>query len=160
MGCWNWGSTLHKPEAESEVKVLVTQSCPTLCDPMDCSPPGSSVRGILQARILDRVAMPSSRGSSPPRDWAQVACTAGRFFTIWATQAWIWGPQILVPNSDPSSTYSVLYSVNIYIYILLSKYLLSVSLCVRTQYWAWQRKDSGYSQITPIQGINAWHNVL
>ena len=41
---------------------------PTLCDPMDCNPPGSSVHGILQERILERVAMPSSRGSSPPRD--------------------------------------------------------------------------------------------
>ena len=44
------------------------QSCPTLCDPMDCSPPHSSVHGILQARILEGVAMPSSRGSSRPRD--------------------------------------------------------------------------------------------
>ena len=44
------------------------QSCLTLCDPVDCSPPGSSVRGILQARILERVAMPSSRGSSSPGD--------------------------------------------------------------------------------------------
>ena len=49
---------------ESEVRVLVTQSCPTLCDPMDCSPPGSSVHRILQARILEWVAMPSSGGSS------------------------------------------------------------------------------------------------
>ena len=47
---------------------IVTQICPTLCDPMDCSPPGSSVRGISQARILGWVAMPSSRGSSQPRD--------------------------------------------------------------------------------------------
>ena len=46
----------------------VTQSCPTLCNPLDCSQPGSSVHGILQARILDRVAMPSSRGSSQPKD--------------------------------------------------------------------------------------------
>ena len=46
------------------------QSCPTACDPMDCSPPGSSVHGILQARILEWVAMPSSRGSSRPRDHA------------------------------------------------------------------------------------------
>ena len=45
-------------------KVLATQSCPTLCDPMDCSPPGSSVHGILQARILKCVAIPFSRGSS------------------------------------------------------------------------------------------------
>ena len=47
---------------------LLTQSYPTLCNPMDCSPPGSSVHGILQARILEWVAMPSSRGSSQPRD--------------------------------------------------------------------------------------------
>ena len=44
------------------------QSCPTLCDPVDCSPPGSSVRGILQARTLEWVAIPFSRGSSQPRD--------------------------------------------------------------------------------------------
>ena len=49
------------------------QSCPTLCNPMDCSPPGSSVHGILQARILEWVAMPSSRGSSQPRDWTHVS---------------------------------------------------------------------------------------
>ena len=54
-------------------------SCPTLCHPMDCSPPGSSVHGILQARILEWVAMPSSRGSSRPRDWTHISCTAGRF---------------------------------------------------------------------------------
>ena len=46
------------------VHAKLLQLCPILCDPMDCSPPGSSVRGILQARILEWVAMPSSRGSS------------------------------------------------------------------------------------------------
>ena len=51
-----------------ENKELVTHSCPTLCNPMDCSPPGSSVHGTLQARILEWVAMPSSRASSRPRD--------------------------------------------------------------------------------------------
>ena len=61
--------------------MLVTQLCPTLGDPMDCSPPGSSVRGTLQARILERVAMPSSRGSSWPRDRTWVSCIAGGFFT-------------------------------------------------------------------------------
>ena len=65
---------------------LVAQSCPTLCDPIDCSPPSSSVHGILQARILEWVAMPSSRGSSEPRDWTQVSCVAGGFFTISATR--------------------------------------------------------------------------
>ena len=50
------------------VYVKLLQLCPTLCDPMDCSPPGSSVRGILQAGILEWVAMPSSRASSRLRD--------------------------------------------------------------------------------------------
>ena len=65
--------------------MLVTQSCPTLCDPMDCSLPGSSVHEIFQARILEWVAISFSRGSSQPRDWTQVSCTADRFFTDWAT---------------------------------------------------------------------------
>ena len=68
--------------------VLVAQSCPILCNPTDCSPSGSSVLscGILQARILEWVAILFSRGCSWPRDWTQVSCTAGRFFTIWATR--------------------------------------------------------------------------
>ena len=67
-------------------KVLVTQSCPTLCDPMDCSPPGSSVHGILQARLLEWLTIPFSRESSQSRDWTQVPCIEGRFFTIWSTR--------------------------------------------------------------------------
>ena len=60
---------------------LVVQSCPTpLCDPMDYSLPGPSVHGILQARILEWVAMASSRGSSQHRDQTQVSCITGRFF--------------------------------------------------------------------------------
>ena len=53
---------------------------------MDCSPPGSSVHGILQAGILEWVAIPFSGRSSSPRDGTQVCCTAGRFFTVWATR--------------------------------------------------------------------------
>ena len=60
----------------------VAQSCLTLCDPMDCGPPGSSVHGIFQARILDWVAISFSRGSSQPRDQTQVSHIAGRRFTI------------------------------------------------------------------------------
>ena len=57
------------PPAQACVCVCsVAQTCPTLCDPMDGSPPDSSVHGILQARILEWVAMPSSRGSFQPRD--------------------------------------------------------------------------------------------
>ena len=63
----------------SEVKVA--QSCPTLCDPIDCI-----VHGILQARIMEWVAFPFSRGSSQPRDRTQVSHIAGGFFTSWATR--------------------------------------------------------------------------
>ena len=64
----------------------VSQSCLTLCDPVDCSPPGSSVHGILQARILEWIAISFYRGSSQPRDRTQVSCIAGRRFNLWATR--------------------------------------------------------------------------
>ena len=64
----------------------VTQSCPTLCNRMDCSLPGSSVYGIFQARILEWVAISFSRGSSRPRDRTWISLIAGRRFTIWATR--------------------------------------------------------------------------
>ena len=65
----------------SYVQAQWLQSCLTLCNPMNHSPPGSSVHGILLARILEWVAMPSSRGSSPHRVQTCVSCIAGRFFT-------------------------------------------------------------------------------
>ena len=68
------------------VKVLVAQLCPTLCDPLDYSLPGSSVHGISQVRILEWVAISFSRESSWPRDRTHVSCIAGRLFTIWATR--------------------------------------------------------------------------
>ena len=58
---------------KSTMLVLITHSCPTLCDPMDYSPPGSSVYGILQARILEWGAIPFSRGFSQPRDQTWVS---------------------------------------------------------------------------------------
>ena len=73
-----------RPWLEVKVKVLVAQSCLTLCNSMVCILTGSSVHGILQARILEWVAIPFSRGSSQPRDWTQVSCIAGRFFPVWA----------------------------------------------------------------------------
>ena len=63
-----------------------TQSCLTPCGPVDCGPPGSSVHGILQARMLEWAAVPSSRGSSPPRDGARVSyvsCTDRRILYHW-----------------------------------------------------------------------------
>ena len=66
-------------------KVLVAESCPPLWNPMGCKAPGSSVHGILQARVGDWVTIPFSKASSQPRDRTQVSCIAGGFFTIWAT---------------------------------------------------------------------------
>ena len=57
-----------------------------ICDPMDCSPPGSSIHGILQARILEWLSMPSSRGSSQARDQTKVSHITYGFFTVWATR--------------------------------------------------------------------------
>ena len=65
-------------------KCSVQFSCVWLCDPMDWSTLGSSVPGSLQARILEWVAIPFFRRSSPPRDWIRVSCIEGRFFTTWA----------------------------------------------------------------------------
>ena len=71
---------------------MLLQSCPTLCNAMDCSPPGSSVNGIVQARILECVAMPPSRGSCRPRDQTWLSCITGsflhsvRFFMHWPTR--------------------------------------------------------------------------
>ena len=82
----NWGTELilRCIYAESEVKVLVAQLCPTICNPMDCSLPGSSVHGILQAGTLEWVSISFSRGSSWLRDWMQVSCIARGFFITWA----------------------------------------------------------------------------
>ena len=68
----------------------VAQLCPILYDPMDCSPPGSSVHRILQASILEWDAIPFSWKSSQPRDRTQVSCIAVRFFTIWAIRETLW----------------------------------------------------------------------
>ena len=68
----------------TEVKVV--QSCPALCDPTYCSLPGSSAHGILQARILEWVAVSFSGESSQTRDRTQVSCITGRCFTVWATR--------------------------------------------------------------------------
>ena len=79
------GSWKRKPRKEVHA-VLNHFSRVRLCNPMDCSPPLPLSMGTVQARILEWVAMPSSRGSSQPRDQTQVSGTAGRFCTIWATR--------------------------------------------------------------------------
>ena len=74
--------TFHAKESESEV----AQSCPTVCDPVDCSPPGFSVHGILQARIRSGLPFPSPGESSRPRDQTQVSHISGRCFNLWTTR--------------------------------------------------------------------------
>ena len=64
----------------------VAQSCLILCDPMDCSLPGSSIHGIFQARVLEWGAISFSRGSSSPKDQTRVSHIVGRHFTVWATR--------------------------------------------------------------------------
>ena len=71
------------------VHAKLLQSCLTLCDRMDCNPPGSSIHGILQARILQWATMPSSRGSSWARDQTQVSyvsCISRQILYLWATK--------------------------------------------------------------------------
>ena len=81
-------SLISLPPENTVDTFFLHSSCPTLCDPLDCSPPGSSVQGIFQARIREWVAMSSARGSSRPRDGTRVSMSpalAGRFFTTSAT---------------------------------------------------------------------------
>ena len=99
MDKWAWRTTVHRvTKTQTWLKCfstqthtsmcvcLVTQLCPTLWDPMDCSPSVFSIHGDSPSRILEWVAMPSSRESSQPRDWTQVSCIAGGFFTDWTTR--------------------------------------------------------------------------
>ena len=74
LGGWKW----KKVKSLSRVR--------TLCDPMGCSLPGSSIRGVFQARILEWVSISFSRRASWPRDWTRVSRIVGRHFTIWATR--------------------------------------------------------------------------
>ena len=76
----------------------VAQLCLTLCDPMDCSLPGSSVHGIFQAVVLEWIAISFSSGSSRPRDGTQVSRIVDRRFTVWATRE-VCKPEILALSS-------------------------------------------------------------
>ena len=79
------------------------QLCPTLCDPMDCSLPGSSVHGISLARIQEQVAISFSRGSSWPRDWTHVSCIGRKILYLWAT----WEAHMTWTNHKSSGKYSL-----------------------------------------------------
>ena len=96
---------------------MLTPSCLTLCDPLDGSPPGSPVHGILQARILEWVAMPSSRGSSSPRDGTHISCISsiGRqilcYCDTWEAQRSPWSRCLSLSLSWQSSEYRKIQAV-------------------------------------------------
>ena len=121
-----------------KVKVLVAQLCPTLCHPQgDCSPLGSSVHVILQARILEWVAMPSSRGSSQPRDRTWVCCIAGRFLVVWTTR------------QGESATVSLFTWKSFLVSSLTVSYCLSLNFCSSWRpFWLLRVKRLVY-QCTP-----------
>ena len=109
------------------VCVSVAQSCPTLCNPTDYSPPGFSVHGILQARILKGIAIPFSRGTSQPRDRTLVSYIAGRFFTIWDIYIYI---HIYI--------YIYIYRQETWIWSLGQEYPLEEGTAVHTSILAWK----------------------
>ena len=111
----------------------VLQSCPTLCDSVDYRPPGSSVHGILQAGVLECIAVPSSRGSSQPRDGIHVSyisCIGGQ---ILYHQCHLGSPiQVIVINVSHSSLWS---SPSMYIYqeaVMLKSHVYSINRIYRT----------------------------
>ena len=110
-------------------------SCPALCTLMDCNPPGSSVHGVLQAKMQERIAVPSSKGSSKPRDQTCVSHTIGTFFTIeplgklhieW--QIWV-NPRLLIYprplHLSPLVTIS-LFSKSVSVFLLCIKVHLNL----------------------------------
>ena len=117
-----------------EVKVKLAQLCPTLLDPMDCI-----VHGILQARILEWVAFPFSRGSSQPRDRTQVFRVAGRFFTSWATREdLLENPQLILCKWFPIELFT-LFAKKFFpsSYLSLSKEGLFLAKTGLSEYTTW-----------------------
>ena len=110
----------------------ITQLCPSLWDPMDCSPPGFSVHGILQARILKWIAMSSSRGSSQPRDWTQVSF-------------------ILSIMSQIIGAFSTWLGAS-----LVAQTVKNLPAMQKTQVWSLGQEDPLEKEMAPHSSILAW----
>ena len=123
------------------VCVLVTQSCLTLCNTVDYSPPGSSDNGILPVRILEWVAIPFSRGFSQPRDWILFSHIVGRFFTIWTISQ-------SVSQSVQSLSRVWLWTVD--------PYKLLICVLISNQYSS--TSDHGENYFNPAIGVVAIRN--
>ena len=118
-----------QPKLFACVRAKSLQSCLTLCDLMDCSLPDSSVPGILQARILEWIAVPSSRGSSRSRDRTHVSyvsCIAGGFFTRWAIRHFLWSTR---KCSCPLRAYSLVKCIDTLFFINPSKFECLLHKC-------------------------------
>ena len=136
--------------------MLAIQSYQTFCNPMDCSPPSSSVHGIVRARILEWVATSFSRGSSWSRDWTQVSWIAGGFYNVWATRE---APFYLESLGSDNPGYKLMLNIllaeclygtlgNVYIckiwIILYPHYWLTVNVNVKYTAYAWHITSSPF----------------
>ena len=119
--------------------------CPTLCDPVDCSLPGSSVHGILQARILEWVAISFSGGSSRPRDRSRVSCIAGRRFILWATREEMDYTMDYISNIMTDSVINIEL-----IFLVITMLELCRKMCLFSGYAVWNvwSEMSWYLEIT------------
>ena len=120
-----------------KMKMLVTQSCPTLCDLMDYSLPGFSVHEISQVRILKWVAISFSRGSSWPRDPTGVSCITGRFFTVLISMVYNrWYSSNMVQRTDYNWLTTLPTNAVYYIFPLIKFISCSAKSCSKTaQTW-------------------------
>ena len=132
------------------------QTCPALCDPMDCNPPGSSVHGILQAAVLEWVAISSFRVSSWPRDWTHVSCIAGGFLTPEPSGRWchIWISRIIF-YFVVSPWHVKLQKCNFIVSIFYFMNVLSFNLELNS---FWAKVTIPWSYVSRVE--NTFHNLL
>ena len=120
----------------------VTQLCPSLCNPLDCNLPGSSVHGVFQAGVQEWVAISFSRGSFQSRDWTWVSCIAGRLFTVWSSrEAWNKAPNLSEPSF--SHLWNIIaclsYFIHVQLYATLWTVVCQTPLSMgfsRQEYWS------------------------
>ena len=132
--------------------VSVTKSCLTLCDPMDCSPQGSSVHGIFQVRMLEWVVISYSRGSSRPRDRTRVSCIVGRFFIIWATREaspTVHRNSVIIHTHTHTHThiYVCIYFAKLFLVTVRKNWKPLANASIRTSWSQW-----GKTPVVPFHG--------
>ena len=151
---WQYGLQPTRARRLAAAAAKSLQSCPTLCDPIDGSPPGSSVPGILQARILEWVAISFSRGSSWSSDRTQVSHITGRFFTTWVTREVKADPRSSVKRQVFHQWYTqggwvseTLYWVEeARVRITVWSRLYSSDILKQVKPWSWRRDHSAEGQ--------------